>query len=114
MWVGIGYGTYPGGTLTPPSEGFGPSSISVLGPGEEPFATVKQYPVFPEESMAIIGTPELTLYIYGKIIYRDAFENERYTEYRLIFGGNERQGLRDKNGIGVAFLRGDTEGNNAT
>jgi hypothetical protein len=88
-------------------------STSILGPGEEPHAMIRQYRAFSREAMRIIGTPQLTLYIHGRITYRDAFENERYTDYRLMFGGIEPHRLRNDNGIGVAFLRADTEGNEA-
>jgi len=54
------------------------------------------------------------LYAYGKITYEDGFGNEWYTEYRLAFGGSERQHLRLENNIGVAFLRADGQGNEAT
>jgi hypothetical protein len=63
--------------------------------------------------MPKLGTMELTLYAYGKVTYRDAFGNQRYTRYRLMHGGGEQIHLRDKNGIAVGLLKPDYEGNEA-
>jgi hypothetical protein len=114
MWIGAGLGSFPvdGKSLKPPPTGAEPSS-SVLGPGEEPSAMVFQHPIISEGYMPILGTPDLTLYAYGEVHYRDAFGNQRFTKYRLMFGGGERQLLRDDGGLGTAFLRADTEGNEA-
>jgi len=113
MWIALGDGPYPWRTFPPAPEGLD-MSISVIGPGEEPQAMEKQFRVFPEDLKLIIGTPILSLYVWGKVTYRDIFGDEWYTEYRLMFGGAERQMLRLENGIPVAFLRTDSEGNKAT
>jgi hypothetical protein len=91
------------------------TAISVLAPGGKPHTMVTlQNPPIPEDQMPKLGTRELTLYAYGKVTYRDAFGNERYTEYRLMHGGLEPIHMRDKNGIKVGLLKTDLEGNEAT
>jgi hypothetical protein len=113
-WIGVGLGQYPveASYLKPPPRGMGMSG-SVLGPGDEPQGMVFFHPVIPEEQMAILGTPELTLFAFGEISYKDAFGKRHMTKYRLMFGGEEPCILRDENGIATAFLRSDTEGNEA-
>jgi hypothetical protein len=113
MWIGVGLGPYPGPlTFSRPPEGFRKSK-SLLAPGEKPHAMVFRHPVMTEQQMTILGTPQLTMFIYGDITYRDAFGKQRITRYRLMYGGTEPMRLRDKGGMAVGFLKPDTIGNEA-
>jgi hypothetical protein len=113
MWIGVALGPYPGPiTLSPPPEGF-KKSKSLLAPGEKPHAMVFRHPVMTEQQMSILGTSQLTMFVYGDIRYRDAFGKQRITRYRLMYGGVEPMRLRDKGGMPVGFLKPDTIGNEA-
>jgi len=62
----------------------------------------------------LIGTKIGTVYVYGEIRYRDAFGKERYTKYRLMYGGADggRKGL-DAKGVPIGYLQPEIEGNEA-
>lgn len=62
-----------------------------------------------------IGSAQATVYIYGKVVYKDAFGVERHTNYRLMHGGPEPTGFGTKELVGKAtvLLRPDTKGNDA-
>jgi hypothetical protein len=55
------------------------------------------------------------LYVYGEITYKDAFGHDRYTKFRLIFGGpaGTRRKI-DQDGVEMGFLSMDSEGNEAS
>jgi hypothetical protein len=113
MWISGRLGPYPlDMPLPPPPAGF-LTSRSILAPGEEPHAMVWKHPIIDEDDMPILGTPELTIFIFGEIVYRDAFGYPRFTRFRLLYGGVERANRWDENGVAVTFLRADTEGNEA-
>jgi hypothetical protein len=58
--------------------------------------------------------PTRTVYVYGRITYKDAFGDDRYTEYRLTFGGREvGRKFNDTNGTLCGRLQEDKDGNNA-
>jgi len=113
MWIGVVLGPYPGPlTLPPPPEGFRKSK-SLLAPGEKPHAMVFRHSVMTEQQITILGTSQLTMFVYGDITYRDAFGKQRITRYRLMYGGTEPMRLRDKGGMAVGFLKPDKIGNEA-
>jgi hypothetical protein len=61
-----------------------------------------------------IGTPDLTIYVYGKITYEDAFGNERFCDFRFVFGGVEEPvTYHGDNGRLYGVMRPDSEGNDA-
>jgi hypothetical protein len=76
------------------------------------------HPIFhtpiPAFLLPILGTPQATLYVYGEITYRDAFKDERLTNFRMIYGGPEPPSLVVKGGVNTARLKADSEGNTAT
>ena len=74
---------------------------------------LKKYPPVPAESIKLIGTPEGTVYVYGKIMYRDAFGKERSTNYRLMYGGPESIHNMPESKALEHILRPDVEGNDA-
>ena len=75
---------------------------------------IERKPPISQHILNVLGTPQATLYIYGKVTYKDAFGNEQYTNYRLIHGGAEAVRLKNKNGIPTGLLKPDTSGNDAT
>ena len=92
--------------LPVPEKGFR-TAKSILPPGNHEIMVWKKEPPIPSKNLPLIGTPAGTIYVYGEIYYVDAFKKERFTKYRLIYGGptgHSRQG----------FLMPNSEGNEAT
>ena len=81
------------------------TSRSIIPPGGHAFMVIPKDPPVCERAVHLLGTPEGTIYIYGEIRYRDAFGVERFTKYRLMYGGPE--------GIHSEHLKPHTEGNEA-
>jgi hypothetical protein len=81
------------------------TSQSIIPPGGHAFILIPKDPPVPAQSVHLLGTPEGTIYIYGEIRYRDAFRVNRFTKYRLMYGGPE--------GIHGEHLKPHTEGNEA-
>jgi len=93
-------------TLPIPSHDF-QMATDVLAPGAMSIMPIEKGggPV-PVESIRLLGTAEGTIYIYGMITYKDVFGIERYTKYRLMYGG---QGP-----VAPGKLKPDSDGNEAT
>ena len=68
----------------------------------------------PPTFLPVLGTPQATIYVFGRTTYLDIFGHEWYTDYRLIHGGPEPVRLENKDGVMVGKLRTDTSGNKAT
>lgn len=114
-WIHQWIAVHPLNQILPePPENF-PMSTTTLPPGEKPHMMLTKVPTpIPEQLMPLFGTPQMTLYIYGRVTYKDAFGNSRYTNYRLMYGGKESAApLHEENGILTGLLRPDTEGNEA-
>jgi hypothetical protein len=66
-----------------------------------------------------IGTPQKTIFVYGELIYTDAFQQRRSTKYRLMFGGpypsraRRIKKIQDGVEIETGVLQWDAEGNEA-
>jgi len=113
MWIGGAIGQYPAPeSPKPPPEGF-QMSTSLLAPGAKPHAMVWRHPEINELLMPFLGTPQVTIYAYGEIAYKDAFGKPHITKYRLLHGGREPVRLMVKDGFPFGFLKPDTEGNEA-
>lgn len=116
MWIGAAFGAcpIPANVRLQPKPDSVRMSTSTMAPRGKPYTLPFQHPIIPEFAMSILGTPELTMYIYGEIKYVDAFKKERHTNYRLMFGGTTRQMLTvNKFGVRVANLRTAEDGNDA-
>lgn len=62
-----------------------------------------------------IGTIEHTVYVFGSVVYEDAFGNEWYTKYRFIFGGpGGAVFYTDQHGLSLGAMYTDSAGNEAT
>jgi len=81
----------------------------------KPFTMVLHHSEIPQLAMKLLGTPNLTMYVYGEITYLDAFKKEeRHTKYRLMFGGSTPHFTTiNKRGVRVANLRTAEDGNEA-
>lgn len=104
-WIHTWIERYPLNVSLPtPSDDF-QMAESILPPTGTHIMVLSRPLPIPAHALPMIGTPEGTIYVYGEIRYRDAFGAERYTRYRLIYGGEE--GLRG------GLLKPDTQGNEA-
>jgi uncharacterized protein (UPF0333 family) len=109
LWAGLAAGKHPLNVpLDRPPDGFkmNQSGIEMIHP-------IFHTPI-PAFLLPILGTPQATLYVYGEITYRDAFKDERLTNFRMIYGGPEPPSLVVKGGVNTARLKADSEGNTAT
>lgn len=116
QWVGFSVGRYPlGGPLRDPRS-FEPAySESILGPGGQQTNTISSQIPFTQAMVDRLGTPEVTIYIYGIILYEDIFGAAHETKFRLIFGGPKGpQTAHDNAGTLIGLLGADSEGNEAT
>lgn len=89
--------------------------MAVLAPGAKPYVlVVEKNPPVPMNVIRLVGTTEGTIYVYGEIRYKDIFQKERLTKFRLIYGGPGGTRNKTENGIVTALLNPDTGGNEAT
>jgi hypothetical protein len=111
-WTGIGIQPYPRIAPLPPlpETSF---SVAVLHPNVKNTSAVTLKKRLPDG--IAIGTPQLTIYVYGEVIYRDAFGKERHTRFQFFYGGREPvYQFRDiDDGPLYGVMRPDTEGNDA-
>lgn len=111
-WTGICPQSYPLTVSLPPSTA-AVSSVAVLHPNVKNTGAVVLKKSLP--SGISIGTPQLTIYVYGEITYEDAFGNERHTKFRFFYGGLEpTYAFREPPKTAIyGAMRTDTEGNEA-
>jgi hypothetical protein len=112
-WIHMWIEEYPLKVLLPePPEGF-QRSREIIGPASIRTYIIAKKPPIPTESLPLLGTTRGTIYVYGEVRYKDAFGCERFTKYRLIYGGSEgvRKSKPDADGLATAFLKPDREGN---
>jgi hypothetical protein len=102
-WIALHIAEYPLNKVLvqPPQDA--KYSPFIISPGSEQFLP-NEIRITPEQ-LPVFGTIKATLYVYGEILYRDVFGIERFTNYRLLYGGDE--------GTFGAGLRPDLEGNEA-
>lgn len=114
MWIGGATGPYPAPEPLKPAPDELPMGVSVLPPGAKPYTMIWRSDEIPQQVMPILGTKAFTIYVYGKITYRDAFKKQRSTKYRLIFGGREPHGtVVNEAGYRMGNMKTDSEGNEA-
>lgn len=107
-WTGVGVQPYPPITL-PEIPSMEDASVSVIFPQVKNTGSVALKKALPLG--AAIGTQELTVYVYGKVTYEDAFGNERYFRFRFVFGGTEEPVFFRESGKVWGAMRPDVEGN---
>jgi hypothetical protein len=111
QWIGITMGRYP---LTSPLQKSPhiQASVAVVSPGVSHASVVSLKKAVPEN--VVIGTLETTVYVYGEVIYEDAFGEERHTEYRFIYGGPESVShTKAPSGALLGVMKPDVNGNEA-
>lgn len=114
QWIHIWIEKWPLEVELPtPSEDFQIATSILPAASENKMLLQKKPPVSPQ-SVHLLGTKIGTVYVYGEIRYRDAFGKERYTKYRLMYGGADggRKGL-DAKGVPIGYLQPEIEGNEA-
>lgn len=89
-WIHIWIAEYPltDTVLPEPSADFRKSS-GVIYPGAQFIHAISKEPSVRPWEIPLLGTQEGTIYVYGRIRYRDAFNESRTTNFRLIYGGTE-------------------------
>jgi len=113
QWVGIAVHSYPLAAALPESPNPNPASVSVIFPGIKNANLVDLKKELPPNT--VVGTQEITVYVYGRITYEDAFKNERQSNYRFFFGGpSGGRVYHDGNGPLLGAMYPDSEGNDAT
>jgi hypothetical protein len=110
-WIATWFGEHPLNGVLPPPPGNLIKGAEVLAPGRKTIFVAPTKPPLPAQFLALLGTPKFTLYVYGEVHYRDAFGKNRWTKYRLTYGGT--QGVRKAPDKEEWFLQPDIEGNEA-
>jgi len=112
-WIHMWIEEYPLSIALPePPEAF-PKSKEIMGPNCVRIFVNAKNPPIPTQSLPLLGTVKGTIFAYGEVRYKDAFGVERYTKYRLIYGGREGVRNRTVKGVVTALLKPDTDGNEA-
>jgi hypothetical protein len=112
QWAAIAIHSHPL-TVVLPESSQEIASVSVIFPDITTVNLVDLKKPLP--SNALIGTPQLTIYVYGGITYEDIFENKWHSNYRFIFGGPEGgRSYLDERNVRLGTMNPDSEGNDAT
>jgi hypothetical protein len=114
QWIGIAPFPYPPPEPLPQSS-HTLASIAVVHPGVKFTSIVPLKKPFPLNTK--IGTLDLTIYVYGEVIYEDAFGKERHTSFRFIYGGPEGANKPVPSADGktlLGIMKPDTSGNDAS
>jgi hypothetical protein len=114
-WIHVWIAEYPLREKLPEPPSTFQTAVSIFAPGGDPHIMVTRHdPPIPEDMMSHVGTEKGTIFVYGKVIYKDAFGNNRFTNYRLTYGGSEPVHPRQNPlGFKVDLLKTDREGNEA-
>lgn len=114
-WIHTWFAAYPLREVLPSAPDDLRKGIEPLASGRISIFVAPRKPPLPPENLAQLGTAQFTMYVYGEIRYKDIFDKERFTKYRLIHGGNE--GVRKtvgKDGSDQWLLKPDFEENEAS
>jgi hypothetical protein len=113
QWMHISIGEHPLRVALPDPPQDLQVSVGIIPPTVEHWM-VGQMNAGTSAPELVLGTPRRTVYVRGRIRYRDAFGERRQTDYRLIFGGPEGARRRlDAEGAPIGLLQPDVEGNGA-
>jgi len=80
-------GPYPLDIEPPPRGADLKISRSTLGPGIERYHWTKAGRPLTKIDVDLINIGEGAIYAYGEITYKDVFNIERFTRYRMMYGG---------------------------
>jgi hypothetical protein len=113
QWIGIAPQSHPLTVILPESSSPETASVSVIFPDITTVSITDFKKPLPLD--AVIGTAQLTIYVYGRITYEDIFKNEWHSNYRFIFGGPEGGKVyRNERNVIFGTMGPDSEGNEAT
>jgi len=84
LWVGPH--PLPKNTILPTPIEIVDEPSAVIGPGNAISLAHQKHPSVATPQTPL-GSPASTIYIYGTVAYRDAFQQERHTNFRLSWGG---------------------------
>lgn len=111
--IGIALGRYPAAELPEPANKSASGSVSVIHPHVKHVSRVTLKKTLPPN--VILGTADPTVYVFGEVLYEDAFGQERRTAYRFFYGGTEgAQNITHSTGTILGVMNPDTNGNEAT
>ncbi|WP_166294416.1 hypothetical protein [Bradyrhizobium sp. 2S1] len=104
-WIHLWVAEHPLNEVLPDAPPEMKKAKGTLYPGSTLIFQMPKDPPVKKEYIHLLGTSEGTIYVYGGIIYRDIFNNRRFTKYRLIYGG--------PHGMTGNLMGNDREGNEA-
>lgn len=110
-WIHTWFAEYPLNEVLPSAPNGLSKGTEILAPGRASIFVAPRKPPLQDPWLELLGTDRFTLYVYGEVFYRDAFGEQRWTKYRMIYGGNE--GIRKVPGKEEWLLSPDTAGNEA-
>jgi hypothetical protein len=70
-------------------DGFVMSSALIGAGGVSEMEFTRPDPIEPKHLLPQLGTAMGTIYVYGKVTYKDVFGQEQFMRYRFMFGGPE-------------------------
>lgn len=111
-WIHTWFAEYPLIEVLPPAPNDLSKGTELLAPGRKSIFVSPKKPPLPPHYIPLLGTMKFTLYVYGEVYYTDAFGNDQWTKYRLIYGGSA--GTRKVPGKDEWLLSPDTQGNEAS
>jgi hypothetical protein len=86
-WAGVAIGEFPlNFKLESPGKDF-KQSRSTLGPGIESGHWITAARALNQIEFEKINAGSAAIYVHGSIVYKDAFNIERFTHFRLMYGG---------------------------
>lgn len=114
-WAGVEAASHPFPAPLPIPVNIAKAKYTV-GPGAKfGFPGRRKTPLFTQAELESFAKPDKTLYVYGRVDYRDAFGDWWYTNFRLIAGGKAGLRIVKKEDGSVRWMLGpDFEGNDAT
>jgi hypothetical protein len=114
-WAAVEAGPHPLQAPLPLPEKIAKAKYTVGPEAKFGFPGRRKTQLFSEAELASFAKPENTLYVYGRVDYRDAFGDWWYTNFRLVAGGKAGLRVVHKEDGSVRWVLGpDFEGNDAT
>lgn len=83
-WGNMCFGEYPLTSILPPKDASVKPIHSMLGPGIISTKLFRFGPPLTPEQISALRAGTGAIYVYGEILYEDAFGTPRYTRYRLM------------------------------
>jgi hypothetical protein len=106
VWADSRYHRFPLSIDLPEPEREPRKGIAVLGPGDPYTLVVDAARGFSNGERMAIQSGEAAIYVFGEILYRDAFKEKRFYRFRMFYGG-------DAGVNGGGFMSAHEDGNEA-